>query len=98
MIRVIPSPAARADLDAIREYSIEQFSPEMADAYFLGFDEVFDLLARHPFAGPETPEISKGLRCFTHLKHRIFYRVRTDVVIIVRIVHHAMDARRVLRG
>ena len=98
MLRIVPSPAARGDLLNIRAYSIDQFSAEIADVYFLGFDEAFNLLALHPMAGPERSDISKGLRCLVHSKHRIFYRVKKDMVVIVRVVHHSMDDRQVLRG
>jgi toxin ParE1/3/4 len=90
------SVAARADLVEIRRYSIEQFSAEVADAYYTGFDDAFDLLCRHPLAGTERPELGRGVRCLTHRKHQIFHIVRNDIVFILRIIHHAQDARRAL--
>lgn len=98
MAEVFPSLAARADLLEIREYSIEQFGGDVADNYFLGFDEAFDLLADHPLIGAARPELGKGIRCLVHQRHRIFYYLEGDVVLIVRIVHHARDARRALKG
>jgi toxin ParE1/3/4 len=91
------SPAARADLVAIREYSIDQFDADTADAYFLGFEAAFDLLREHPLAGPAKPELGKGIRCMVHRRHRIFYHVKSDLVLIVRIVHHAQDNRLAFR-
>lgn len=96
MARVIPSPSAKADLEEIRDYSIEQYDAAVADAYFLGFDAAFDLLAEQPFAGSEKPELGSAIRCITHRKHRIFYTVTGDVVLIIRIIHHARDAGRLL--
>ena len=96
MARVIPSPAAKADLEEIRDYSVEQYDAVVADAYFLGFDAAFDLLAEHPFAGSEKPELGFAIRCLTHRKHRIFYTVTDDIVLIIRVIHHARDARRIL--
>ena len=97
MAKVIPTHAARDDLVAIRLYSIEQFGPDVADEYFLGFDLAFDLLAKHPLAGPAAPEYGKTYRCLMHRRHRIFYAVNDDVVRIIRILHHAMDAKQVLK-
>jgi toxin ParE1/3/4 len=94
--RVIPSRAAIADLDDIREYSIQQFDTDVADAYFLGFDDAFALLANHPKAGQAYPELGEGVRCLVHRKHRIFYYVTADIVRIIRIIHHARDAQRAL--
>jgi toxin ParE1/3/4 len=96
--RVIPSRAARDDLIAIRFYSIEQFGPDVADEYFLGFDEAFDLLASYPLTGSAAYEYGKSYRLLMYRRHRIFYTVNDDVVHIVRIFHHAMDTRRVLKG
>lgn len=90
------SSAARADLVEIREYSIAQFDPETANAYFLGFDEAFDLLSTHPNIGMARPDLGKDIRCLTHRKHRLFYCVEKLVVIIIRVVHHARVARTAL--
>ncbi len=98
MTKVFPSLAARTDLLEIREYSIEQFGGDVADTYFLGFDEAFDLLASHPLIGSARPELGKGIRCLVHRRHRIFYSFDGETVLIVRIVHHAMDVRRALKG
>jgi toxin ParE1/3/4 len=92
------SPAARADLVEIRKFSIEQFGAPVADAYFLGFGEAFALLRSHPLAGQAQPTLGRDIRCFTHRKHRIFYRVEAELVLIVRIIHHARNARRELNG
>jgi toxin ParE1/3/4 len=90
------SPAVAADLEAIDEYGAEQFGQDIADAYSRGFNEVFALLRRHPEAGQAQPEYGRGIRSFSHRKHRIFYTVSEDTVVIVRIVHHAQDAKRAL--
>ncbi len=96
MAKVKLSAAARADLVEIRLYSREQFSADVADAYYTGFDDVFDLLARHSLAGAERSELGRGIRCLTHRKHRVFHSVQGDTVIIIRIIHHARDARTAL--
>lgn len=92
------SPAARADLLEIRVYSVDKFGVEVADSYFLGFDAAFVLLREHPMAGVARLELGKGIRCLIHRQHRIFYYIDKDTVVIVRIVHHARDARRALKG
>jgi toxin ParE1/3/4 len=92
------SPEARADFVEIRKYSNEQFSANVANAYFVGFDELFDLLRRHPMAGAAKPELGKKIRCIVHRKHRIYYILDNDLVLFVRIVHYAMDAKRALKG
>ena len=98
MIELDLSPAARADLIDIRIYSIEQFGSAVADDYFLGFDEAFALLRRHPKAGAEQRVLGKGIRCFTHRRHKIIYQNEGNLLLIVRIIHHARSAKRALRG
>lgn len=97
MIELDLSPAARADLVDIRLFSIEQFGALVADDYFLGFDEAFALLRRHPQAGTEQRIFGKGMRCLTHRRHRIIYQFDGEVLLIVRIINHARSAKRVLR-
>lgn len=92
------SPAARADLAEIDDYSADQFGQDVADAYLRGFNEVFALLREHPRAGSAKPELGQGTRCFVHRRHRIFYRVAGDVVTVIRIIHHARDARTLLKS
>jgi toxin ParE1/3/4 len=92
------SGTAKADFDAIDAYSYEQFGEDIADAYMRGFDELFEMLRSHPKAGKTEPDLGKGIRKLTHRQHRIFYTVDDDLVFVVRIVHHAMDVKRALKG
>jgi toxin ParE1/3/4 len=92
------SRTAAAELEAIDAYSCEQFGDEIAASYMHGFDELFDLLRRHPFAGQDASELGKGIRSLTHRSHRIFYEVEKNEIVISRILHHAMDVRRVLKS
>jgi len=91
------SPEARQDLVEIRLFSLEQFGPDIADAYFLGFDQAFDRLAHHPHVGVPKPELGTGVRCLVHRRHRIFYIIDGGVVVIVRIIHHARDLNSALK-
>lgn len=90
--------AAAIDLAAILEYSAAQFGDAAAEAYLRSFERAFDLLCNHPNAGVTHPDIEPAVRCLSHRRHRIFYDVEGDTVWVVRILHHAMDERRWLRG
>jgi toxin ParE1/3/4 len=90
------SPQAKADLADFDDYSVDQFGRDAADTYARGFNETIDVLRRHPLAGAEKPELGRALRCIVHRKHRIFYTVVGESVLIVRIIHHARDASRAL--
>jgi len=92
------SNAAEADLVGIDAYSFAQFGEDAAYHYMHGFDEAFAHLQDYPQSGREMTELGAGIRCLTHRRHRIFYTYAEERVLIVRIVHHAMDARIALKG
>lgn len=85
-------------MEAIDAYSVEQFGDDIATIYMRRFDELFDLLRRHPLVGQEASELGKAMRLLIHRRHRILYRAAKDEVLIVRILHHAMDATQALKG
>jgi len=62
------------------------------------FDELFDLLRRHPLVGQQASDLGKGMRSLTHRSHRILYQAGKDEVLIVRVLHHAMDVKQSLKG
>ncbi len=97
MVEVRLTALARKDLVSMREYGNEEFGGALADAYFMSIAGAFDLLARHPEAGPARPELGEHIRCLSHRRHRILYRFDGAQVLVVRILHHAMDVSRALR-
>ncbi len=98
MAKLILTPAARADMVAIDEWGYQQFGDEVADGYSRRLSDAFDQLADYPMSGKATPEYGKAHRCLVHNRHRIYYEMQDDIVLIVRILHHAMDAARALKG
>ena len=90
------SPAARADLKEIGRFSRREFGKAVADKYLLGLDQVFDRLASHSHSGEAQPKLGSGVRRFSHRSHRIFYEVDGEVVLILRIFHHARNLKRSL--
>lgn len=98
MAEVEFSNAAETDLVEIDEFSASRFGEGVAEAYMHGFDEAFGLLGDFPLSAPLNLELGEGIRCLVHRQHRIFYKVGGAAVLIVRIVHHAMDAGQALKG
>ena len=88
------SNAAETDLADIDEFSATHFGEDTGEAYMRGFDEAFARLADFPSVGPSWPEPRSALRCLVHRSHRIFYRLTGEGVFILRVLHHAQDARR----
>jgi toxin ParE1/3/4 len=42
------------------------------------------------------PRLRPATRCLIYRRHRIFYRVARETVLIVRILHHAQDVKRAM--
>ena len=89
--------AAESDLEAIDNYSLERFGEAIAEVYMHGFDDAFGMLTNHPLSGPTKTELGADIRCLTHRQHRILYRFDGGSVLIIRIIHHAMDSRKALK-
>ena len=98
MAEVTFSNAAEADLVEIDEFSLAHFGEVASQIYMQGFTTAFSLLAQHPLAGEAKPLLTLRIRCLVHRQHRILYQVDGDDVLIVRVVHHAMDAKLALKG
>ena len=90
------SPTAESDLEEIDGFGADAFGKAIADEYSRGFREVFDLLRRHPKIGLRQPELGHLVRSTRHRRHRIYYEVEGEVVLILRIFHHARDVKRSL--
>ena len=91
------SAAALQDLGTIKEDGVRQHGQAATTTYLSGFDRLFRLLRDHPKAGQARPEFRGGYRSPSHRPFLIVYRIKSDAVVIERILHHARDVRRALR-
>lgn len=90
-MRVERSRAAEADLDDILVFSLEHYGTTVTNAYFFSFEDAFSLLERHSAAGEAVDHIDPGVRRLKHRKHRVFYQLMSDHVLVLRILHHAVS-------
>lgn len=88
---------AQLDLDNIDNFSRETFGNEKADAYMSEFTRAFSLIAKYPEIGAALLSRKVPLRSYPAGSHRIFYYFDGQRVVIVRVLHAAMDAGRHLR-
>jgi toxin ParE1/3/4 len=95
-VEVVTRPAAQVDLEEIDLYGIVEFGAAVAERYMSGFFDAFDRLARYPEIGPIYPGIRPAIRFLTYREHHIFYDYDGETVVIVRILHHAANARLAL--
>jgi len=88
------SAEADADLTGIWRWTVERYGAGAADEYLLAFDEVFDLLRRHPEAGAVREDVRPPVRSFVCRSHRVFYDLDAAGVLVVRVLHGRMSAER----
>ena len=84
--------SAKADLMAIARYTQGRWGVKQRNAYLKEIDQVFRELASSPLMGKACNDVRSGYRKFPHGSHVIFYkRVSEELLLIVRVLHAAMD-------
>ena len=92
------SGAADADLEAIGRHSAEKWGFERAEAYLLALHRAFENLTLFPKSGRRADEIRRGYFRFESERHVVFYRKTDTGILIVRVLHQRMEAKRHLSG
>ncbi len=89
------TPAAKAHLLDIWEYTAGHWGENKADAYLLDIQAVFQRLANNPKLGNSRPDIATGYRSIPSGKHVIFYLLSDGdkYVDIIGVLHARMDVQ-----
>lgn len=95
MTGYILSPAARADIEQIWDYTAGRWGEEQAERYVLAIRDTCQELAKGTRQSRAACDIREGYRKTAIGSHILFFR-RTDtsLVDIVRILHQRMDIIR----
>jgi toxin ParE1/3/4 len=93
-MRLELSRRAQADLDDIRDYSLAEFGVARAIAYLDAVESAFRRILDFPEIGSAHPNVRPPIRSLGCQQHRIFYQVEGDMILVVRILHKAMDTAR----
>jgi len=93
VLRVLYTAEARADLDVIWDY-IARDNAEAADRFLDQLAERFQLLAANPLLGESQPLLADGTyRRFVFRLYLIYYRADENALVLVRILHGALDEK-----
>jgi toxin ParE1/3/4 len=65
---------------------------DQADRYSNALDAAILRLADNPFLAPPVNIVASGVRRLAHQAHAIFYRVESDEVLVLRVLHQSRDA------
>ena len=84
---------ARSDLRETAAYSADRYGEVRAANYLRAIDAAFERLCEfpelgEPFAG--RPEV----RSYPVGQHRVYYRIYSDRLSVIRVLHKAMDVER----
>lgn len=82
---------AKKDLKNIATYTQERWGKEQRNSYLKQIDKTFKLLVGKPSVGKKCDEIIEGYRKFPHGSHVIYYKEKSNHILIVRILHKSMD-------
>ena len=85
---------AERDLIDIYLYGIEQFGQAQAERYAIALNTRIDFIAENPSMGSDYSTVREGLRRYEHVSHAVYYRPTPDGILVLRVLHGAMDPGR----
>lgn len=85
------SSKAATDLAGIYEYTIVTFRLAQARNYLTGLHDCFRMLADNPLYGRSATDLTTLLRRLEYQSHVVFYILKEQEVLIVRVLHQSMD-------
>ena len=94
MNRLGLSPAARADLSNIWDYTAKTWGIDQAETYIRALDKALQSLAGTPGLGRRIDGIRPGYLKFPAVSHVIFYKLAAPGIDVIRILHKSMDVER----
>lgn len=81
------------DFRGIYDYALMKFGETQAERYTDALEAFFETLSDMPSMGRDY-EAVPGVMRISFQAHTIFYAVRGDGILVVRILHQQMDLRR----
>ena len=88
---------ADSDLLELYIYGYQQFGEKQAELYFSELENCFQLLNEAPLICRERTEFKPHVRIHNHGAHIIIYVIKTDHILITRILQNNMDIQRHLK-
>jgi toxin ParE1/3/4 len=96
MARVFVTTRAQADLDAIDRYGLEEFGRSIADRYHEDLLATFELIGETPKIAPVFRKGPPVVRSWSCGRHRRYYRIEAQFVIVIRVLHQSMHHNHIL--
>ena len=81
------SREAESDLFRIWSYVASEESPDIADKHLREIRDACSNLTDFPLSGRPRDELAAGLRSFVASLYVIFYRTKSDGLVVIRVLH-----------
>jgi toxin ParE1/3/4 len=94
MSTYVLSNRAREDLREIWSYTADRWGISQADRYALGLHRAIETVANDPDRARSCDHIRAGYRKYSAGAHVLFFRIITEGIEVVRILHQRMDFER----
>jgi toxin ParE1/3/4 len=95
--QLVIAPTAKTDLKDIYQYGLRQWGQTQSESYLENVKEQLWMLTEQPKIGIDRPELLLGVRSLPIESHTLFYRVTSDAVEIIRVLHSRQDPQRHLK-
>ncbi|MCL1080128.1 type II toxin-antitoxin system RelE/ParE family toxin [Parashewanella spongiae] len=93
-LNLVLSPIAKVDIQDIYRYGLLNWGSKVATVYIDTLKSHLYSLTEQPFMGVERSILLPNIRSFPSEKHMIFYRVESEKIEIIRILHERQDPQR----
>jgi toxin ParE1/3/4 len=89
--QLVIATAAKDDLQDIYQYGLRRWGKAQSDSYLTALEDQFWSLTEQPLMGVERPELLAHTRSLPVQSHILFYRVASNKVEIMRVLHGRQD-------
>lgn len=90
------SKLALRDIDEIWIYTVQHWSIEQAEKYYMLIFDGIDSICRNPNMGSPLTEVTEFHRRLQVGSHMLIYKQRNNLIFIDRILHQRMDIENIL--
>jgi len=95
--QLVIAPAAKNDLKVIYQYGLRKWGKAQSDRYFAALNDQLWSLTEQALMGVERPELLSDTRSLNIQSHTLFYRLASNRIEIIRVLHGRQDPQRYLR-
>ncbi len=91
MTGYVLSPRAQGDLDEIWDYTEQRWSAAQAERYIRQLQQGIEFVAADPRRGQACDDVRTGYCKYGDGSHVVFYRLTSNGIDVIRILHGSMD-------